>query len=57
MNVRPNQHGVTTITQTVNGRNGINTLEFLDNGKIDKVGAVIDNVGIYPWKINDICET
>ncbi len=26
----------------------------MDNGKIDSYGAVIDNVGVYPWKTNDI---
>ena len=43
------------MTVTVMGRNGINTLEFLDTGKVNQHGAALDNVGIHPWKINSVC--
>ena len=26
----------------------------MDNGQINGYGAVIDNVGVYPWKLNDV---
>ena len=56
LRVRPNIYGVRTITATVKGRNGINTLEFLDTGSVNAHGAAIDNVGVHPWKINDVCD-
>ena len=41
---------------TVNGREGPNVLEFVENGKIKNPGAGIDNVGIYEWKTNKFCK-
>ena len=28
----------------------------MDNGKIKHHGAIIDNVGIYEWKTNNLCK-
>ena len=41
---------------TVNGREGINVLEFVDDGKILHHGVVIDNIGLYEWKTNEYCK-
>ena len=56
LKVRPSLQGVTTAIVTVNGREGPNVLEFVDNGRIKYHGAAIDNVGIYEWKTNKHCE-
>ena len=47
---------MTTVVVTVNGREGPNVLEFVDNGKIKQLGAGIDNIGVYEWKDNDLCK-
>ena len=52
----PILYGVTKVTITVEGRIGPNVLLFVDRGKIDAYGAIIDNVGVYPWKNNQPCE-
>ena len=56
LKIRPDLHGLTTIVMTVNGRDGPNVLEFVDNGKIKYPGAAVDNVGIYAWKTNKFCQ-
>ena len=28
----------------------------MDNGKVKNYGAAIDNVGIYEWKTNELCQ-
>ena len=55
LKIRPSLHGVTKIVVTVNGREGPNVLEFVDNGKIKHNGVAIDNVGIYEWRTNELC--
>ena len=51
-NIRPFLPGVTTVVLTLNGRNGPNSLEFVDVGG---GSLLLDNVGVHPWKTNDIC--
>ena len=55
LKVRPGFPGKATVTHTLNGLNGDNVLEFVDNGKIELSGAIIDNIGLYPWNRNSIC--
>ena len=39
---------------TVEGAEGINSLEFVDASTSEKKsGAIIDDVGLYPWKKNN----
>ena len=40
---------------TINGRDGPNTLEFVEDGKKAGISSVIDNVGVYEWKSNTLC--
>ena len=55
MRIRPDAQGVTTIVMTINGRDGPNTLEFVEDGKKAGISSVIDNVGVYEWKSNTLC--
>ena len=52
----PILYGVTKVTITVEGRIGPNVLLFVDRGKIDAHGAIIDNIGVYRWKNSQPCE-
>lgn len=52
--IRPHSHQASTIVFKVFGRTGLNSLEFVDAGIADGKGALIDNVGVYGWKRNNI---
>jgi hypothetical protein len=42
------------VSITVEGAEGINSLEFVDASTSEKKsGAIIDDVGLYPWKRNN----
>ena len=55
MSVRPPNHEIIRVTITVEGKSGENVLEFFDQGTSNSQGAIVDNIGVYPWKTNQLC--
>ena len=54
--VRPARSGVFTAVFTVYGHVGTNMIEFEHNNVANNYNsAIIDNVGVYQWKNNEIC--
>lgn len=52
--IRPFDHKVVNVSITVEGVEGINSLEIVDASTSEKKsGAIIDDVGLYPWKRNN----
>ena len=52
--IRPVVKGIQTEMFTVKAKEGLNIVEFVDASHNPAQGAVIDNVGLYGWKINKV---